>query len=288
MARLQDQVAVITGGASGIGEGTVRKFAAEGARVVIADVQRERGEQLAEELGPNAAFCQTDVSQEEQVAASVDLALSRWGRLDVMFNNAGFGGVSGPIDELDMAAYHETIGVLLDGVVLGAKHAARAMKPAGRGVILNTASVAGLQAGFGPVIYSTAKAAVAHFSRCLAVELAEFGIRVNAICPGVIVTNIFTTGLGIQGPAADAMLPRIDGALASWAPLGRSGMPQDIANAALWLSSEEGSYVTGQSITVDGGLTAGRSINEFGERLASAYGVDPAAFREMRGQGRQG
>lgn len=284
MGRLQDQVAIITGGASGIGEGTVRKFAAEGARVVIADVQRERGEQLAEELGPNAAFCQTDVSQEEQIAASVDLALSRWGRLDVMFNNAGFGGVSGPIDELDTAAYHQTIGVLLDGVVLGAKHAARAMKPAGRGVILNTASVAGLQAGFGPVIYSAAKAAVAHFSRCLAVELAEFGIRVNAICPGVIVTNIFTTGLGIQGPAADAMLPRIDGALASWAPLGRSGMPQDIANAALWLSSEEGSYVTGQSITVDGGLTAGRSINEFGDRLASAYGVDPAAFREMRAQ----
>ena len=258
MSRLNNQVAVITGGASGIGEGTVRKFAAEGARVVIADVQQERGEQLAEELGPGATFCKTDVSQEDQVAAAVDLAISRWGRLDVMFNNAGF------------------------GVVLGAKPAARAMKPAGSGVILNTASVAGLQAGFGPVIYSAAKAAVAHFSRCLAVELAEFGIRVNAICPGVIVTSIFTSGLGLQGPAAEAMLPRIDGALASWAPLKRSGQPDDIANTALWLASPEASYVTGQAITVDGGLTAGRSINEFGERLAAAYGLDPEAFRQMR------
>jgi len=285
MPRLQDQVAIITGGASGIGEGTVRKFAAEGVRVVIADVQQERGEQLAEELGPSAAFCKTDVSQEAQVAGAVDLAMSRWGRLDVMFNNAGFGGVSGPIEDLDMDAYHQTMGVLFDGVVLGAKHAAKAMKPAGRGVILNTASVAGLQAGFGPVIYSAAKAAVAHFSRCLAVELAEFGIRVNAICPGVIVTNIFTSGLGLQGAAAESMLPKIDDALASWAPLKRSGLPEDIANAALWLSSEEGSYVTGQSITVDGGLTAGRSMNEFGERLAAAYGLSPEQFRQMRGQG---
>ncbi len=282
MGRLDEQVAIITGGASGIGEGTVRKFVGEGARVVIADLQQERGEQLADELGPNTAFCKTDVSQEAQIAESVDLAMSRWGRLDVMFNNAGMGGVSGPIDELDIDAYHQTVGVLLDGVVMGAKHAAKAMKPAGRGVIINTASVAGLQAGFGPVIYSTCKAAVAHFSRCLAVELAEFGIRVNAICPGVIVTNIFTSGFGLQGAAADAMLPKIDDALASWAPMGRSGMPQDIANTALWLASEEANYVTGQAITVDGGLTAGRSINEFGDRLISAFGIDPEVFRQMR------
>ena len=288
MGRLENQVAIITGGASGIGEGTVRKFAGEGAKVVIADVQQERGEQLAEELGPNTAFCKTDVSAEEQVAAAVDLAMSRWGRLDVMFNNAGFGGVSGPIDELDMAAYHNTVGVLLDGVVLGAKHAARAMKPAGRGVILNTASVAGLQAGFGPVIYSTCKAAVAHLSRCLSVELAEFGIRVNAICPGVIVTNIFTSGFGMQGAAADAMLPKVDEALAGWAPLGRSGMPQDIANTAAWLASDDASYVTGQAITVDGGLTAGRSMNEFGERLISAFGIDPEVARMMRARQAQG
>ncbi|MCZ7577162.1 MAG: SDR family NAD(P)-dependent oxidoreductase [Dehalococcoidia bacterium] len=200
MPRLQDHVAIITGGASGIGEGTVRKYAAEGARVVIADVQEGRGSQLAEELGPQTAFLRTDVSDEAQVAAAVDLAMNRWGRLDVVFNNAGFGGVSGPIDELDMVGYDQAMNVLLRGVFLGAKHAAKVMKPARRGVIINTASIAGLQSGFGPLTYSAAKAAVAHFSRCLAVELAEFNIRVNAICPGLILTNIFANGMGIQGP----------------------------------------------------------------------------------------
>lgn len=283
MPRLHDQVAIITGGASGIGEGTVRKYAAEGARVVIADVQEGRGSQLAEELGPQTAFLRTDVSEESQVAAAVDLAMSRWGRLDVIFNNAGFGGVSGPIDELDMAGYDQAMNVLLRGVFLGAKHAAKVMKPARRGVILNTASIAGLQAGFGPLTYSAAKAAVAHFSRCLAVELAEFNIRVNAICPGLILTNIFTSAIGMQGPAANAALKNIDAAFADWPPLGRSGVPEDIANAALWLASDEASYVTGQAIVVDGGITAGRRFGEMGERIASGFGIDPAVFRAQRG-----
>ncbi|WBL37306.1 glucose 1-dehydrogenase [Tepidiforma flava] len=282
MGRLEGQVAIVTGGASGIGEQTVRTFVAEGARVVIADVQEERGHHLAEALGTQTSFLRTNVAEEADVAGAVDHALAKWGRLDVMFNNAGFGGVGGPIDELDMAAYDQTMAVLLRGVVIGAKHAARAMKPARRGVILNTSSVAGLQAGFGPVVYSAAKAAVAHLSRCLAVELAEFGIRVNAICPGVTVTNIFAAGMGLSGPAADALLPRIDAALANWAPLGRSGQPADIANAALWLASDEASYVTGQAIVVDGGLTAGRSLEEFGQRLAAAMGLTPEQWQAMR------
>jgi len=172
--------------------------------------------------------------------------------------------------------------VLLKGVFAGAKHAARQMKAQGNGVIINTASVAGLQAGFGPLVYSAAKAAVAHFSRCLAVELAPFGIRVNAICPGLILTNIFTNSLGIPAEMREAMLPKIDAALASWPPMGRSGIPADIANAALWLASPEAAYVTGQAITVDGGLTAGRSMMEFGERLAGAFGIDPAMFGAQR------
>ena len=283
MGRLENQVAIITGGASGIGEGTVRKYVAEGSRVVIADIQDERGGALAEELGPNTTYLHTNVSQEEDIARAVSGAVERWGRLDVIFNNAGFGGVSGPIEDLDMNAYDDTMGVLLKGVFMGAKHAARQMKAQGSGVIINTASVAGLQAGFGPVVYSAAKAAVAHASRCLAVELAPFGIRVNAICPGVIITNIFTSGFGVQGAAADMLLPKIDSALATWAPLGRSGIPEDIANTALWLASPEASYVTGQAITVDGGLTAGRQIGEFGERLANAFGIDPATFRAAQG-----
>ncbi len=283
MSRLHDRVAIITGGASGIGEGTVRKYAAEGARVVIADLQEARGQQLAEELGPQTTFLQTDVSDEAQVAAAVDLAMSRWGRLDVMFNNAGFGGVSGPIEDLDMEAYDRTMGVLLRGVFTGAKHAVKVMKPAGRGVIINTASIAGLQSGFGPVTYSAAKAAVAHFSRCLAAELAPFNIRVNAICPGLVLTHIFTNPLGLQGAAADAALPRIDAAFSSWPPLGRSGVPEDIANTALWLASDEASYVTGQAIVVDGGITTGPRSGEMWERLATSFGMDPAAARPRGG-----
>ena len=283
MPRLENQVALITGAASGIGEGTVRKYVAEGAKVVIADIQDERGGALAEELGPSTTYVHTNVAVEDDVARAVSTAVERWGRLDVIFNNAGFGGVGGPIEDLDMNAYDDTMNVLLKGVFIGAKHAARQMKAQGSGVIINTASVAGLQAGFGPVVYSAAKAAVAHFSRCLAVELAPFGIRVNAICPGVIITNIFTNSLAVPAEMREALLPKIDSALASWAPMGRSGMPDDIANAALWLASPEAAYVTGQAITVDGGLTAGRSMMEFGERLAGAFGIDPAMFAAQRG-----
>lgn len=282
MGRLENQVAIITGAASGIGEGTVRKYAAEGARVLIADIQDERGSALAEDLGPNTSYLHTNVALEEDVARAVSTAVSRWGRLDVMFNNAGFGGVGGPIEDLDMDGYDQTMNVLLKGVFIGAKHAARQMKAQGSGVIINTASIAGLQAGFGPVVYSAAKAAVAHASRCLAVELAPFGIRVNAICPGVILTNIFTNSLGVPAEMREALLPKIDSALASWAPMGRSGIPEDIANTALWLASPEAAYVTGQAITVDGGLTAGRSMAEFGERLAGAFGIDPATFAAQR------
>jgi NAD(P)-dependent dehydrogenase (short-subunit alcohol dehydrogenase family) len=278
LGRLENQVAIITGAASGIGEGTVRRYAAEGARVLIADIADERGGALAEELGPNTTYLRTDVSQEEDLARAVSSAVERWGRLDVMFNNAGFGGVSGPIEDLDMAAYDTTMAVLLRGVFLGAKHATKQMKAQGGGVIINTASVAGLQAGFGPVVYSAAKAAVAHMSRCLAVELAPFNIRVNAICPGVIVTN----SLGVPAEMREALLPKIDSALATWAPMGRSGVPDDIANTALWLASPEASYVTGQAITVDGGLTAGRTMAELGERLAGAFGIDPALFAAQR------
>ena len=284
MPRLENKVAIITGAASGIGEGTVRSYVAQGARVLIADIDDSRGGALAEELGPSTTYLHTDVSEEDEVARAVSSAVERWGRLDVMFNNAGFGGVSGPIEDLDMAAYDSTMAVLLRGVFLGAKHATRQMKANGGGVIINTASVAGLQAGFGPVVYSTAKAAVAHFSRCLAVEVAPFNIRVNAICPGVTITNIFTNSLGIPAEMKEAILPKIDAALASWAPLGRSGMPNDIANAATWLASDEASYVTGQAITVDGGLTAGRPMGEFGERLASAFGIDPAVFAAAQGR----
>ena len=278
MARLDGKVAVVTGGASGIGEGTVRLFASEGARVVIADLQDEKGQHIAEDLGTTTSYLRTDVSAEDQVRAAVEHAVAKFGRLDCMFNNAGFGGVGGPVEDTDMAGYDTTMAVLLRGVFLGIKHSAKVMKAQGSGSIISTASIAGLQAGFGPHVYSAAKAAVIHLSRSVSVELAPFGVRSNAICPGVTVTNIFTAQRGLSEEQAEAALPLIDAALADWAPMKRSGQPADIAEAALWLASDASSYVTGQAIVVDGGLTAGRQIGDFGLRLASALGVNPAAL----------
>lgn len=255
MARLQDKVAIVTGGASGIGEGTVRLFAAEGSRVVIADVQDARGQKLAEELGPSVAYAHTDVAHEADVAEAVDLAVRKWGRLDAMYNNAGFGGVSGPIDQLDMAAYDQTMAVLLRGVFCGMKHAARVMKPQGFGSIISTASVAGIGAVFGPQVYSAAKAAVIHASKAVAVEMAEFNVRVNAIAPGGIATPIFGKGMGLSPEQADMTVEAMKGMLAQGQPIKRAGLPSDIAEAALWLASDASSFVTGQVIVVDGGIT---------------------------------
>jgi NAD(P)-dependent dehydrogenase (short-subunit alcohol dehydrogenase family) len=195
-----------------------------------------------------------------------------------MFNNAGFGGVSGPIELTDMNGYDATTAVLLRAVVAGMKHAAEVMKPQGSGSIISTASVAGIQAGFGPHVYSAAKAAVIHLTRSVAVELGEFGVRANAICPGFVATHIFTTPFGLTGEAAEAALPKVANTFADMAAIKRSGTPEDIAQAAAWLASDQSSYVTGQAIVVDGGLTAGRSLAELGQRLGSAYGVDFAAM----------
>ena len=255
MSRLPGKIAIVTGGASGIGEGTVRLFAAEGAKVVIADVQDARGQKLAEELGTDTAYFHTDVSQEADVANAIDFAMRKWGRLDCMYNNAGFGGVSGPIDELDMDAYDQTMSVLLRGVFCGVKHAARVMKAQRSGSIISTASVAGVGAIFGPHVYSAAKAAVVHLSKTIAVELGEYGVRINAICPGGIATPIFGKGMGLTAEQADQTVEVMKVALAQSQPIRRSGVPNDIAEAALWLASDASSFVTGQAIIVDGGIT---------------------------------
>jgi NAD(P)-dependent dehydrogenase (short-subunit alcohol dehydrogenase family) len=272
MVQLDGKVAIVTGGASGIGEGTVRKFVASGARVVISDVQDSRGEKLAEELGPAASFYHTDVSQEEEVRAAVSHAIQKWGRLDVMFNNAGFGGVSGSIIDTDMAAYDSTMAVLLRGVVLGMKHAGRVMKEQGSGSIISTASVAGVGLGFGPHVYSAAKAAVIHLTKSVANELGESGVRVNCICPGGIATPIFGKGMGLSPEQADLTVDLMKDRLAQGQPIKRAGLPEDIANAAAWLASDEASFVNGHALVVDGGITTGRLWSErqqaAGERLA--------------------
>src|SRR5215468_6381116 len=262
MARLKGKVALITGGSSGIGEATVRLFVEEGASVMVADIQDDRGKRLAGELGSRAAYVHTDVSQEAQVKAAVDETCRRFGKLDCIFNNAGYGGVGGKIEAVSAEGFDATIGVLLRGVFLGMKHAAPIMKRQGAGSIISTASVAGLQAGYGPHIYSAAKAAVIHLTRSVAMELGESGVRVNCICPGGIATPIFGKALGLSPDQADATVPLMKGVLEASQPIKRAGLPEDIAHAALWLASDESSFVNGHALVVDGGLTGGQPWSE--------------------------
>ncbi len=253
MGTLDGKVAVITGGASGIGEATVRRFVAEGARVVIADIQDERGAALSASLGDGAVYQRTDVSREDEIEAAVQRALDQFGRLDCMFNNAGFGGTRGPIAAIPVDEFDHTMAVLFRGVFLGMKYAAPVMTGQGSGSIISTASVAGLQAGRGPHIYSAAKAAIIHLTRSVAMELGESGVRVNCICPGGIATPLLARGLGGSAEAVET----IKGRLARIQPVQRAGLPEDIAAAALWLAGDESSFVTGHALVVDGGLTGG-------------------------------
>jgi NAD(P)-dependent dehydrogenase (short-subunit alcohol dehydrogenase family) len=276
MGRLEGKVAVITGGASGIGEATVRLFAAEGARVLIADVNDERGPKLAAELGAGAAYEHTDVRDEAQVQAAVEAAKDSWGRLDCIFNNAGVAGVTGGIEAIGAGGFDDTMALLVRGVLFGMKHAAPVMRRQGSGSIISTASVAGLRGGWGPHVYSAAKAAVIQLTRSVAMELAASGVRVNCICPGAIATPIFGTSLGLPSEVAERGAALVEDVLADAHPLGRAGRPEHIAAAALWLASDESSLVTGQALVVDGGITAGRPWAEnkaMGARIRERLGV---------------
>jgi NAD(P)-dependent dehydrogenase (short-subunit alcohol dehydrogenase family) len=253
MAELEGKVALITGGASGIGESAARLFVAEGAKVVIADMQRERGAALADELGEAAVFQQVEVRQEAEVKAAVDLAIETWGRLDCMFNNAGFGGVLGPIQDIPADDFDLTMDVLVRGVFLGMKHAVPVMKKQGGGSIINTGSIAGVTAGRGPVIYSAAKAAVVHLSKVTAMELGEHFVRVNCLCPGYIATPLSANTVG----RPDELIEKSHHTYAVRQPIPRTGMPDDIAQMAMFLASDRSSFVTGQAIVVDGGAATG-------------------------------
>jgi len=269
VSRLAGKVALVTGGASGIGEATVRLFVAEGASVVIADLQDERGGRVAGELGARAAYAHADVSREAEVQAAVEAAVRRYGRLDCIFNNAGYGGVGGRIAEIPVEGFDETLGVLLRGVFLGMKHAAPVMRRQGGGSIISTASIAGLRTGLGPHVYSAAKAAVIHLTRSVAMELGEHNIRVNCICPGGIATPIFGKGLGLSPERAEEIVPLMKGVLENLQPIKRAGLPEDIAQAALWLASDDSTFVNGHALVVDGGLSGGRSWSESQFRRAA-------------------
>ena len=262
MGRLEGTRAVITGAASGIGEETARLFVAEGASVVLADIDGERGPRIAAECGDRARFIRTDVSEEADVDGAVALAVEEFGGLDCMFNNAGNPGSIGGITDIEMAVFDRTVAIHLRGVFLGIRAAARVMRPQGHGSIINTSSVAGLAANYGGHDYSACKAAIAHLTRTAASELGESGIRVNAICPGGVATSIFARGAGLEGDRAQATVDTVSVALADMAPIRRSGQPIDIAEAALWLAGGSSSFVSGQALAVDGGLTTGPLYRE--------------------------
>ena len=253
MAELDGKVAVITGGASGIGEASVRLFVEEGARVVIADMQRERGESLATELGDAARFVQVEVRQEDQVKGAIDTATNEWGRLDCIFNNAGFGGVLGPIEDIPVEEFDMSFDVLVKGVFLGMKHAIPVMRKQGAGSIINTGSIAAITAGRGPMVYAACKAAVVHLSKVTAMSVADDSIRVNAICPGYIATPLSTNTVGRPDSLIEG---RIEG-MEHQQPIPRVGRPDDIAEMALYLASDRSSFITGQALVVDGGATTG-------------------------------
>ena len=263
--RLEGKVAVITGGASGIGEGTVRRFVAEGASVVIADLQEGPGAALAAELGASTRFIRTDVTQEDDVAAAVDLAVSDFGRLDVMFNNAGIVGVIGRIAETPASDWDRTVAILLRGVFLGVKHAARVMVPQGSGVIINTSSTAGVMGGLGPHCYTACKHAVIGLTKSAASELGSSGVRVNAISPGNTVTAM-TAAVITGDPTANE---EAAASIASTSPLGIAGFPEDIANAALYLASDEARYVSGHTLVVDAGQTTNGGSARFHQQASA-------------------
>ena len=256
--RLEGRVALITGGTGGIGAGTVRRFVAEGAWVVASGRSAERGAELVRELGDHVRFIAADVTRPEQIDKLIDETVAWRGRLDVLFNNAGEAQAPASLLALEPASLGAEIDTLFTSVVLATRKAAQAMSGQG-GVILNCSSTAAHRAGSQSAVYSALKAAVSHFTRCAALELAEHRIRVNAISPGAIVTPIFLKALAVPEGRESEALDLLRQVFASALPAGRAGEPADIAAAAAFLASDDGSYVTGQDWVVDGGLTAGLS-----------------------------
>jgi NAD(P)-dependent dehydrogenase (short-subunit alcohol dehydrogenase family) len=248
--RLDGKVALVTGGASGMGLATVRRFLDEGARVLIADLNVDNGAQAiaALDAADRVHFEVVDVAEEEDVARAVAQAVASFGQLDIVFNNAGVGGAFGAVTDLHVDDWDYTFAVLVRGVFLGVKHGTRQMIGQGwGGAIVNTASVAGLSGGNGPLCYSAAKAAVVNLTRAAALELAPHRIRVNAICPGAIDTPLMHGGRPERAQEnVERVVPWPDAV----------GRPEDIAGAALFLASDDSAYVTGEAIVVDGGLTA--------------------------------
>ncbi len=258
--RLEGKVALITGASSGIGAATGELFVAEGAKVVLVGRSEEKGAAIAERLGSAAHYAVADVTREDDIAASVDLTLEKFGKLDVLFNNAG-GPVGGKgLDGIDSETIDYGVHLLLSSVMLGIRYAVEPMKANGGGCIINNSSVAALRYRQGDLLYSALKAAVTHYSKLAGVELGPHNIRVNVISPGAIATPIFWGGSGHANTLTDEdntrKFEKLKRNLAKATPIPRSGLAEDIAEAALYLASDAGAFVNSHDLVVDGGRTS--------------------------------
>jgi NAD(P)-dependent dehydrogenase (short-subunit alcohol dehydrogenase family) len=260
MTGFAGKTVLITGGASGIGRATALAMAAEGAQVVIGDLDRDGGEAIAAASNGHIDFVTLDVTSDATFAAAVDHVMNRHGRLDILFNNAGAGGTPLPIADMQMAEWDATMSLLLRSVALGIRLAVPAMIKGGGGAIVNTASVASFAAGNAPIAYSVAKAGVLHLTKVAAAELARHNIRVNAVCPGLILTGIFSTGIRRTYQNA-TLADEVDAYMAKVAPhsqpIAKPGLPEDVAEAVMYLAGAQSAFVTGTHILVDGGLLVG-------------------------------
>jgi NAD(P)-dependent dehydrogenase (short-subunit alcohol dehydrogenase family) len=272
VGRLDGKVALITGGTSGIGEATVELFLSEGAKVMIVGRNADKGADMARALGEHSRFFQADVAHEDQIKAAVDATAGAFGRLDILFNNAG-AGTAGGVEDVTPAQFTSAMNLLLGSVVFGIKHAAPLMKAQGWGAIINNSSVAALRTHMGGYLYSMAKAGVTQATKLAGMELGRHGISVNCISPGGIATPIFFGGSGraatMEKGRVEATMAKLERNLANATPIGKSGLPRDIAAAALFLASDEGHYVNCHDLVVDAGMTAGGRTNFADETAGS-------------------
>jgi NAD(P)-dependent dehydrogenase (short-subunit alcohol dehydrogenase family) len=254
MGALDGKIAIVTGGTSGIGEGIAKAFVLEGAKVVIVGRREEEGQALEKRIG--VRFVRADVANEADVKGMIGKTVEWFGRLDCLVNNAGIPSPMVSITEVDVATIDQVLAVNVKGVVLGVKHAARVMLAQQSGSIVNISSMAGHRGGVSGHIYTASKGAVSALTRSAAAELGEKGVRVNSISPGAIVTGIFGKNAGLEGVKADKVAGVVKEAFAKIQPIPRAGMPDDIAQAAVFLASDGSGFINGQDIVVDGGYTA--------------------------------
>jgi NAD(P)-dependent dehydrogenase (short-subunit alcohol dehydrogenase family) len=268
MGMLDGKVAIITGATSGIGARTAELFVAEGAKVVLTGRRKAEGEAVASKLGANGRFIPADATLEDDWKRVIAETVKTFGKLDVLFNNAGGPAPTGSITSIPVDGFDKAMALLIRSVMLGMKHAAPIMMKQRSGSIINNGSIAGHLAGYSTsMIYSAAKAAVNHLTRCVAMELGEHNVRVNSVSPGAIVTGIMAKALGAETDRAEALTGKIAEVFAKAQPIPRAGITDDIAHCVIWLASDRSTFVNGTDIVVDGGVIGGRNYSQHQEGL---------------------